>query len=174
MAHDEKRCLKQCKVLQALVSDNTCQLFYRIARQTKAHHTPRAPHAHRDSGSAQSSTHGNKSPVPESTLVLVTQQTPLYTLAREKVLPTRLRLILRQPSRSSHSSRDHASAVQSFMPRNKWDGFLEHRRKSEAAPAGPVPEPEGASHLTPQRRAEDLSLPSGLPGGLAHSCSSLM
>ena len=68
MAHDEKRCLKQCKVLHALVSDNTCQLFYCIAGQTKAHHTQ-----HRDSGSAQSSTHGNKSPMPELTLVLVTQ-----------------------------------------------------------------------------------------------------
>lgn len=68
MAHDEKHCLKQCEVLHALVSDNTCQLFYCISRQTKAHHTQ-----HRDSGSAQSSTHGNKSPVPELTLVLVTQ-----------------------------------------------------------------------------------------------------
>jgi len=62
------RCLKQCKVLRALVSDNTCQLFYCIARQTKAHHTQ-----HRDSGSAWSSTHGNKSHMPELILVLVTQ-----------------------------------------------------------------------------------------------------
>lgn len=68
MAHDEKRCLKWCKVLHAPVSDNTCQLFYSIARQTKAHHTQQ-----QDSGSAQSSTHGNKSLVPELTLVLATQ-----------------------------------------------------------------------------------------------------
>lgn len=68
MARDEKRCLKRCKVLPALGPDETCQLFYRITRQTKALHTRQ-----RNAGSAQSSTHGNKSPVPESTLVLVTQ-----------------------------------------------------------------------------------------------------
>lgn len=75
MAHDEKHCLKQWKALHTLVSDSTCQLFSSITGQIKAHHTQ-----HWEAGSAWSSTHDNKSPMPELTLGLVTHHNLQFML----------------------------------------------------------------------------------------------